>query len=546
MAEGVLGLGSSGSTGLNQELIDKLKSAEAKARVEPITTKLENWDSELEKITEIETKVSDFLATLKQFDLYSEDANVFDQVNATTTGSAAVFDAYDVSGLQEGTNTITVNQLAQRDVFQTSTISDSEALISGGQDSGDKITISVGGQTYDFSTEGKTYTELAEEMSSNENLIVSVEQVSTSESRLIIKSTESGLDNALNITQSGVDFGFGSGVTKTISGQDSDLSTSPAYLTGITINGDTIDNFPNGKYTTYDQLADEINSYTEGGVQQYQASTSYDPVSREFTFNIQALDGSTVSVEEIGDGDGESFIDPSHVSSAQNMKAQIDGVDYDISSNTLTIQGNLTMTAIELGTSTISIQKDTSSILPGVQEIVTKYNELNDMVNAELYNADSPVEDLSSLRMIMGTIKDALFGTYGENDDKNLFNYGFSTDLYGTLSVDTTAFSSALGSNPAGMKDLFIGTAEKPGVGTVLKEFVDGLDGYEGLLTLYGEDMADRKTTLEEDQTKAQELLDTKYSLMSQQFASYTAIITQMESSFGGLKMMIQQSTSSS
>lgn len=546
MAEGVLGLGSSGSTGLNQELIDKLKSAEAKARVEPITTKLENWDSELEKITAIETKVSDFLATLKQFDLYSEDANVFDQVNATTTGSAAVFDAYDVSGLQEGTNTITVNQLAQRDVFQTSTISDSEALISGGQDSGDKITISVGGQTYDFSTEGKTYTELAEEMSSNENLIVSVEQVSTSESRLIIKSTESGLDNALNITQSGVDFGFGSGVTKTISGQDSDLSTSPAYLTGITINGDTIDNFPNGKYTTYDQLADEINSYTEGGVQQYQASTSYDPVSREFTFNIQALDGSTVSVEEIGDGDGESFIDPSHVSSAQNMKAQIDGVDYDISSNTLTIQGNLTMTAIELGTSTISIQKDTSSILPGVQEIVTKYNELNDMVNAELYNADSPVEDLSSLRMIMGTIKDALFGTYGENDDKNLFNYGFSTDLYGTLSVDTTAFSSALGSNPAGMKDLFIGTAEKPGVGTVLKEFVDGLDGYEGLLTLYGEDMADRKTTLEEDQTKAQELLDTKYSLMSQQFASYTAIITQMESSFGGLKMMIQQSTSSS
>lgn len=546
MAEGILGLGSSGSTGLNQELIDKLKNAEAKARVEPITTKLENWDSELEKITEIETKVSDFLATLKQFDLYSEDANVFDQVNATTTGSAAIFDAYDVSGLQEGTNTITVNQLAQRDVFQTSTISDSEALISGGQDSGDKITISVGGQTYDFSTEGKTYTELAEEMSSNENLIVSVEQVSTSESRLIIKSTESGLDNALNITQSGVDFGFGSGVTKTISDQDSDLSNSPAYLTGITINGDTIDNFPNGKNTTYDQLADEINSYTEGGVQQYQASTSYDSVSREFTFNIQALDGSTVSVEEIGDGDGESFIDPSHVSSAQNMKAQIDGVDYDISSNTLTIQGNLTMTAIELGTSTISIQKDTSSILPGVQDIVRQYNELNDMVNAELYDADSPIEDLSSLRMIMGTIKDSLFGTYGEDDDKNLFNYGFSTDLYGTLSVDTTAFSSALGSDPAGMKDLFIGTAEKPGVGTVLKEFVDGLDGYNGLLTLYGEDMADRKTTLEEDQTKAQELLDTKYSLMSQQFASYTAIITQMESSFSGLQMMIQQSTSSS
>lgn len=33
MAEGILGLGSSGSVGLNQELIDKLKSAEKKHKL---------------------------------------------------------------------------------------------------------------------------------------------------------------------------------------------------------------------------------------------------------------------------------------------------------------------------------------------------------------------------------------------------------------------------------------------------------------------------------------------------------------------------------
>ena len=43
----------------------------------------------------------------------------------------------------------------------------------------------------------------------------------------------------------------------------------------------------------------------------------------------------------------------------------------------------------------------------------------------------------------------------------------------------------------------------------------------------------------------AQEALDTKYKLMSQQFAAYTTIITQMENSFSGLKMLIQQSTAS-
>lgn len=36
MAEGILGLGSGQGASLNQELIDKLKSAERKAQVEPI------------------------------------------------------------------------------------------------------------------------------------------------------------------------------------------------------------------------------------------------------------------------------------------------------------------------------------------------------------------------------------------------------------------------------------------------------------------------------------------------------------------------------
>jgi flagellar hook-associated protein 2 len=353
------------------------------------------------------------------------------------------------------------------------------------------------------------------------------------------------LDNALSIQQSGVDFGFGTGVTKTLTGQAFDPSSSKANLTGIIINGDTIDNFPNGKDTSYEDLAQIINNYQEGGIQQYQATTAYDPITHEFTFNIKALDGSTVSVEEVGDGDGATFSDPSHVSVAKNMKASIDGVDYDVSSNTLTIQGNLTMTAIELGTSTISIQKDHSQILPTIEEMVTKYNELVDLIDGELYSAETPIEDLSSLRMMMSSIKEKLFGNYGEGDDKNLFNYGFSVDKTGYLAVDSTTFASALADDPDGMKDLFIGTAEKPGLGTQLKEYVDELDGFDGLLTLYGETMADRKTSLEEDMEKAQEALDTKYSLMSQQFAAYTAIITQMEASFGGLKMMIQQSTAS-
>ena len=49
---------------------------------------------------------------------------------------------------------------------------------------------------------------------------------------------------------------------------------------------------------------------------------------------------------------------------------------------------------------------------------------------------------------------------------------------------------------------------------------------------------------LKKDKEAAETTLDNKYSVMAQQFASYGVMINQMESSFSGLKMLIQQSNS--
>ncbi|MDD2698299.1 MAG: flagellar filament capping protein FliD [Arcobacteraceae bacterium] len=448
MADGILGLGSSGSTGLSQELIDKLKTAEAKSKVDPYTTKLETWDKELEKITEIETKTKELLSAISNYDLYKSTPNAFDQVTASTSGTSAVFSATDVTGLTEGSTTVNVTQLAQRDVYQTNTFTDKDIQIDGGNDSGDKVSIEIGGTTYDFSTEGKTYQQLVDSINLNDKFKASIEQVGDSDYRLIVKSKDSGEANALTITQTGVDLGLEDSANKMLT--------------------------------------------------------------------------------------------------AKNMKATIDGVSYDVSSNTITIQGNLTMTAVELGTSTISLQKDTSAIASGLEDFVSKYNELLDLVNTEAFSEDSPISDIGSLKTILSTIKSALFGNYGPNDDQNIFSYGFSMDTTGHMSIDSKTFATALTDNLDNLKALFVGVAEKPGIGTTLKEYLDNLDGYDGALTLYGDTMADNKTKLEEEKTKAQEALDTKYSLMSQQFAAYTAMITQMENAFSGMKQMIAESTSSS
>jgi flagellar hook-associated protein 2 len=442
------------ASSLNGDLINKLRAAEEKAVIAPIDKSLETWDKELEVISDIDTKINTLRDAIKPFDLFNSNGTIFEAVSASTTGTSAVFDAVDVSGLTTGTTTIDVTQLAQRDVYQSNIFSDSTAIMSEGQNDGDKLSIQIGtNSAIDFTTKDKTYQELADEINATDGLTASVEQVGTNEYRLVIKSTESGVDNALTITQT-----------------DS--------------SGNALD--PN-----------------------------------------------------LGYGDSAN-----HTLNAQNLQAKIDGVDYDVASNTVTIQGNLTMTAVELGSSSITIQKDTSGIIPALDKFVAAYNDVVDSINNELYSDDSSINDPSSIRSMLSQIKDKFFGTYGD-DDKSAFNYGLNFDKDGHLSIDSEKLGEAITDDLDGLKDMFLGSAEDKGLGTQLKELLDDMNAFDGSLTAYEESMNDRKTKLEKEREKAMETLDAKYSLMVSQFSAYGAIIAQMESSFSGLKLTIDQSTAS-
>lgn len=439
MADGILGLGSSGSLDLNQDLIDKLKSAESTAVLDPITTNIEAAEAEIEAVDEIDVIILELLDLVDDFDLYTSDANIFDDVVATTSGSSVSFDAADTSNLEVGTISVTIEQLSQKDVYQSTEISDITEEMSTGT-----ITISIGGDSYDFSTEGKTYEDLVEEMSTYSALDIALEQVSDDSYRLVIKSTNSGEDNAITISQTDVDLGF----------------------------------------------EDEDN----------------------------------------------------HVLIAQNMLATVDGIDYNLSSNKIVMDNGLTISAVETGDSSISLERDDSSVTDTIEEIAEKYNELIDLVNSYIVGDEDDaavISDSSTIKMMMSAIKDIFFETYGLEDEENIFVYGISFDSDGYMQVDSTELAEALINNYDDLKELFVGYAEKEGIGTKLAEYLDSLDGYEGLLTTYEDKLSDRVDTLNEDYDTASAKLDEKYELMATQFAAYTVIITQMENSFAALEAII-------
>ena len=438
MANGVLGLGAGQAASLNSDLIEKLKTAERKSAVAPIEAKIEKMVKEKETFSTIEKKVAELLESIKPFDLFVSGAvTAFEQKSATTSGDSVTFDAADVKALKKGFTSVEIKTLAQKDVYQTNDVTGVQKDQVIGK--GDLI---VNGQV--FKTDNLTYKQLADEINTKEGMSASLEQVGTDSYRLVIKSKESGLDNALLIT----------GDAKSALGLD---------------------------------------------------------------------------------------VTENHKQTAQNMKATVDGVEYNVSSNSLVVDG-LKISANKAGISTINVTEDNSQIEAQMKNFVDKYNELVALIETETLGSDSSLNDRSSIKGIVNQIKDKLFGSYGAAGDKSVFNFGIELDKFGGLSIDSKKFNEAVQKDMVGLKDLFIGSAEKKGLGTVLKETLDTMKFVGGVLNSYDAAMKTREKSLNENKEKAEKSLDVKYQQLALQFSSYGALINQMESSFSGLKLMIQQS----
>ncbi|RXJ83663.1 flagellar filament capping protein FliD [Arcobacter cloacae] len=310
----------------------------------------------------------------------------------------------------------------------------------------------------------------------------------------------------------------------------------------LVINGETFDT----TNMTYSQLADSINAKTGMNASLEQVGTdSFRLVIKSKDTGLEnKLNISGAASQALGyTTDGTAINATNHILEAKNMIAKVDGVEYNVSTNNITVDG-LKITANKIGTSTINVVEDNSQVENQMKNFVNKYNELVALVDSEVFNADSKIADKSSIRDIINQIKNKLFGSYGEDGNKSVFNYGIELDKFGGLSIDSKKFNEAVQNDMAGLKDLFLGSAENKGLGTTIKESLDEMKFTGGILSTYESAMSARELSLNNEKEQAEKLLNTKYEQLALQFSAYGTLINQMESSFSGLKMLIQQSTS--
>ena len=178
-----------------------------------------------------------------------------------------------------------------------------------------------------------------------------------------------------------------------------------------------------------------------------------------------------------------------------------------------------------------------------MKNFADKFNELRATIENEIYSADASVDNKGALRDMLATIKNELFGT--GSGDKSIFSFGFSLDeKSGDILFNQKDFEASIKNGTADLEALFAGTPDKKGIATSMDEAIS-ISGVTKNLLDYEINMLEREERLKKDKEIAQTALDTKYSLMAQQYASYNVIINQMEASFSGLKLIIGQSQSS-
>ena len=185
-----LGLGSDGA--LSYDVIDQLRAVDEKAQITPIDN----------KITENATKQKDLsalttlTATLKSATSTLSDEMSYLKRSTTVSNSAVSISASSGSAIQDFT--LHVNQLAQRDIYQTKGFaSESTALgLSAG-----KLSISVGTTLYDIDvTATTTLSELKEKINNvaGDKVTASILNVGGTEPyKLVIKSDETGSDDTI-------------------------------------------------------------------------------------------------------------------------------------------------------------------------------------------------------------------------------------------------------------------------------------------------------------------------------------------------------------
>lgn len=316
------------------------------------------------------------------------------------------------------------------------------------------------------------------------------------------------------------------------------VGDTPARTASLDFEGETIE-----------ELRDAINANTALGIK---ASVINNGNTKQLVLTGTAT-GANMAFKITGeDGLADLSYDPSaapapgdtmySVQAAQDAVLKVDGIEITRGKNSISdVIDGVTLTLTKepaAGTAslngTLSVAADQSAAKSAVEAFIKAYNEVSSTLKSlTAYNADTQTSATltgdSTARSIQSQLRNALGTSFtGLGTASSLSQVGISFGKDGTLSLDSTKFSAALGDPAKDVGALFAG---KGGIAGFAKTFSARLDGFiasDGLISSRTEGINSSIKTL----TKQYDAMEARLSVVEAryrtQFSSLDTLLNGM------------------
>lgn len=221
---------------------------------------------------------------------------------------------------------------------------------------------------------------------------------------------------------------------------------------------------------------------------------------------------------------------------AQNAKMTVNGLAVTSTSNSLSaaIQ-DVSMTVTKIGASTLTLQNDTSSVQSAVTSFVNAYNSLQSVATRlSSFDATSKSGGIllgdSVLRNIQVRIRSTLTTAQVPDDSglTMLSQIGVSFQKDGTLAIDSTKLTAALGSKLDGVANLFSGSGSVGGYGTNMATLISGFIDTDGTLSAATKGLNTSLDTLSKQYNAASDRIDATIARYKAQFTALDKMMNSM------------------
>ena len=536
-----------GSGVLTYNVIDKLKKADEAAMIDPFKTRLDNTKKKETNLSDLITQISLLKTSVTDF----KDGEIFQKRLADVSGSSVSADVKP--GVKVQTISMDVSQLAKNDIYQSKGYDSEDSKINS---SGDDQTIHL---EYEDSSkditikDGATLSDLKDAIN-DADIGVTASIIDTGSDsdpyKLILKGKDTGKDNIIKLDYSNIDdLNLNDTVYQSAKYDDDTDKVNDSGDTQtfkVTVNGTdyTMDVDDGTTVKDFDDMINNGDLKDSDGNSLGGISAKYE--DEHIKFHMEQIGDISITDDNFTTdfNSNTDFTNDNRVQPAQDSKFKYNGVDVERDSNKVAdLVVGLTLNLNSTGSSTVKIKQDTDTIEKDMQDFTKGYNSLVSKIQTlTKYDPDSKIKGVfqneMDIKNIPNDISNALFNSFatqsvtktdrnGEQYDTNISlnasDFGFSQNRTGFLDFDSAKFDKMLKENPNETEKFLTGDN---GAITKILDTIDNLTkGSNATLNLLDQEYKNNEKSLQDTIDDTQQRIDSKYSTMAQQFASYDEMI---------------------